>query len=121
MPSFDSSRNGRPILGEMAEGTTNSGFEYDSSLLDPLERRLWRDVCESPAAGVRSERGIALREFGPVQASIVEALAPGGMLNLILGATEPGAVESGHLAAAAEWVDSRRVDCYVPVAPGTAG
>jgi hypothetical protein len=106
------------MLGKMAHGTTDSGVEYDSSALDPVERRFWRDVWGSPPAEVAAERGIALRDFGPVQATVVDALPGVGMLNLILGATEPGAVEGGHLAAAAEWVRSREVDCYVPVSPG---
>jgi GNAT superfamily N-acetyltransferase len=102
----------------MAHGTTNSGVEYDSSVLDPVERRFWRDVWGSPPAEVVAERGIALRDFGPVQASVVEALPRVGMLNLILGATEPGAVDGGHLAAGGEWARSRGVDCCVPVTPG---
>jgi GNAT superfamily N-acetyltransferase len=40
------------------------------------------------------------------------------MMNLVLGATEPGAVADGHLAAAVEWARSRGVDHYVPVTPG---
>jgi hypothetical protein len=102
----------------MAHGRTNSGVEYDSSLLDSVERRFWRDIWGSPPAEVGAERGIALRDFGPVQATIVEALPGVGMMNLILGATEPGAVDGGHLAAAAEWARARRVDCCVPVTPG---
>jgi GNAT superfamily N-acetyltransferase len=102
----------------MAHGTTNSGVEYDSSVLDPVERRFWRDIWGSPPAEVVAERGIVLRDFGPVQVSAVEALPRVGMLNLVLGATEPGAVDGGHLVAAAEWARSRGVDCYVPVTPG---
>jgi GNAT superfamily N-acetyltransferase len=36
----------------------------------------------------------------------------------VLGATAPGAVADGHLAAAAEWARSRGVSSYVPVTPG---
>ena len=40
------------------------------------------------------------------------------MMNLVLGATEPDAIEEGHLAAASEWAASRGVESYVPVGPG---
>ena len=41
------------------------------------------------------------------------------MMNLVLGATEPGAVADGHLAAAAaSGSRSRGVASYVPVTPG---
>ena len=46
------------------------------------------------------------------------ALPSVGMMNLVLGATEPGALADGHLAGAAEWVGSRGVESYVPVTPG---
>jgi GNAT superfamily N-acetyltransferase len=102
----------------MAQGETNSGVRYDSSVLDPVERRFWRDIWESAPEEMVGERGVAVRDFGPVQASVVEGLPRVGMMNLILGATEPEAVDGGHLDAAAEWVRSRGVDCYVPVSPG---
>jgi hypothetical protein len=107
------------MLIAMAHGRTNSGVEYDSSVLDPVERRFWRDIWSAVPDEVVAERGIALRDLGPLQATIVEALPRVPMLNLILGATEPAAVERGHLAAAAEWAGSRGVDYYVPVTPGT--
>ena len=41
------------------------------------------------------------------------------MLNLILGAAEPGAVADGHLAKAAEWAGGAAASTpYVPVTPG---
>jgi hypothetical protein len=102
----------------MAFGETEGGVRYDPLTLDLLERRFWRDIWEAVPAEVAAEHGIELRDFGPVQASIVTALSRVGMLNLVLGATEPGAVEDGHLAAATEWVRSRKVAAYAPVTPG---
>ena len=64
------------------------------------------------------ERGIELRDFGPVQATVVSALPGAGMMNLVLGATAPGAVADGHLAAASEWARSQGVSSFVPVTPG---
>lgn len=104
----------------MALRTTNGGFEFDSSELDRVERRFWREIWESTPADAAREHGVELRQFGPVQASILAELPQVGMMNLALGATEPGAVESGHLAAAVEWMSSRGVAPHVPVGPGVA-
>jgi GNAT superfamily N-acetyltransferase len=102
----------------MGSGETGGGGEYDRRSLDLVERRFWRDIWESVPAAVAAEKGIEARNFGPVQASLVTALPGAGMMNLALGATEPGAVAKGHLAAAAEWMRSRGVENYVPVTPG---
>ena len=48
----------------------------------------------------------------------VDALARVGMLNLVLGATEPGAIADGHLEAAIEWARGAASTPYVPVTPG---
>jgi GNAT superfamily N-acetyltransferase len=102
----------------VAERVTKSGFQYDSLALDRVERRFWQECWEAVPDEVAAERGIAVREFGPVQASVVEALPDVGMMNLILGATLEGAVENGHLGAACKWAHSRGVASYVPVSPG---
>jgi hypothetical protein len=105
----------------MAASETNGGVPYDPHTLDQVERRFWRDIWESVPADVAAECGIEARDFGPVQATIVTELARVGMMNLVLGASEPGAIADGHLAAAAEWVRSQGVDHYVPVTPREAG
>lgn len=105
----------------MASGRTQNGVGFESSLLDPVERRFWREVWSSVPAEVAAERDVRLRDFGPVQATIAGALPGVGMMNLLLGATEQGAVEGGHLAAACEWARAADVEFYVPVAPGTVG
>ena len=48
---------------------------------------------------------------------MIAALPDAPLLNLLLGAAEPGAVGEGHLAQALEWVDSLDLDCRVPVDP----
>jgi GNAT superfamily N-acetyltransferase len=106
------------MLAILAPDQTSGGVEYDRRRLDLSERHFWRDIWKSAPAEVAAEHGIELREFGPVQASIVTDLPSVGMMNLVLGATEPGAVVDGHLAAAAEWVGSRGVRSYVPATPG---
>lgn len=102
----------------MADGKTRGGVEFEHRRLDRVEKRFWRDIWESVPAEAAAEHGVELRDFGPVQASVVDALPGVGMMNLVLGATEPGAVADGHLAAASEWVGSRGVESYVPVSPG---
>lgn len=104
----------------MGRATTEGGVEYDPATLDAVERRFWHDIWESMPAEAAAEHGVELRRFGPVQASITRALPDFGMLNLILGAAEPGAVSGGHLAEAVAWVGSRGVIPYVPVTPGLA-
>lgn len=102
----------------MAARTTKSGFAYDSLALDRVERRFWRECWAAVPAAVASERGVALRGFGPVQVSVVDALPDVGMMNLVLGATNEGALDGGYLEAACNWVRSRGVASYVPVSPG---
>jgi GNAT superfamily N-acetyltransferase len=105
----------------MAEGKTRGGVEFEHRALDRVEKRFWREIWESVPPEVAAERGVEVRDFGPVQASVAEALPGVGMMNLVLGATEPGAVEDGHLAAASEWAASRGIESYVPVSPGQPG
>jgi GNAT superfamily N-acetyltransferase len=105
----------------MGAGETQNGVRYDTSVLDRGERLFWRDIWESVPAEIASEKGVELRRFGPVQATVAAALPSAGMMNLVLGATEPGAVADGHLAAAVEWAGSLGVNLYVPVSPGDPG
>jgi GNAT superfamily N-acetyltransferase len=105
----------------MAAERTGGGAEPERSTLDRVERGFWRDLWQVVPAGVAAERGIALRDFGPVQASVVGDLPDVPMLNLTRGAAEPGAVDGGHLAAAVEWAGARGVAPYVPLTPGRPG
>jgi hypothetical protein len=101
----------------MTRRTTEGRVEHDPLRLDATERRFWREVWDSVPAAVAREHGVEARDFGPVQATVVGDLADVGMLNLVLGATEPGAVRAGHLDAALEWVGARGVSPYVPLTP----
>jgi hypothetical protein len=105
----------------MSRATAEGGVEYDPARLDAVERRFWREIWGSVPAATAAEQGIEIERFGPLQASIVRALPGVGMLNLILGAAEPGAASSGHLAAAVGWVAARGVTPFVPVTPGLPG
>jgi GNAT superfamily N-acetyltransferase len=107
-----------PCGDAMAFGETNGGARYDPSALDAIEARFWREIWESVPEPVAEEHGIEVRDFGPVQASVVTDLGQVGMLNLLLGATEPGAVGGGHLEEAAKWARRFGAWPYVPVTPG---
>lgn len=102
----------------MAGETTGDGVEARRKRLDRTERRFWREVWESVPPGVAAEHGVEMKTFGPLQVAVVTALPGRAMMNLTLGAAEPGAVADGHLEAAVTWAGSRGVDAYVPVTPG---
>jgi GNAT superfamily N-acetyltransferase len=121
MPTFRRSQSLPMLAPAMASGETQNGVRFDSARLDPVERRFWRECWDSVPAEVAAEHGVERRDFGPVQAAIATDLAEVRMLNLILGATEPDAVEGGHLAAAIAWATERGVDPYIPVAPDNPG
>lgn len=103
----------------MSDGA--GGASLDRAALDRAEQEFWRGIWETVPAHVATEHGIELRRFGPVQATIATDLPEVGMLNLVLGAAEPRAIDDGHLAAALDWVESKSVGCYVPVTPELAG
>lgn len=71
-------------------------------------------------AAIATEHGVEVRDFGPVQATVVNDLPTARMLNLVLGAEQPSAAAGGHLSQALDWMESRQVSFYVPLAE-TAG
>jgi hypothetical protein len=95
-------------------------MDFDPARLDALERHLWGDIWDAAPGAVAGEHGVELRRFGPVQVTAIANLPRAGWLNLVLGATERGAVADGRLEEAAVWADSLGVDYYVPVTPGVA-
>jgi GNAT superfamily N-acetyltransferase len=98
-------------------------MEYNPALLEGVSQRRRHDMWRTAAPDAIAECGIEERCFGPVQATVFGSLPESPVLNQVLGAAEPGAVEEGHLAAALEWTDSCGIECRVPVArrrPGTA-
>jgi GNAT superfamily N-acetyltransferase len=101
----------------MSACETDGGVRYEPLRLDAIERRFRRDVWDSVPSAIAAEHGIELRRFGSVQASVIAELGGVGMLNLVLGATEPGAIESGDLGAALEWAAARGARPYVPLTP----
>lgn len=102
----------------MAAGKTKSGVAYDSAALDRVDRRFWREIWESVPAEVAAERGIEVRQFGPIQVTAAKALGQVGMLNLVLGTAE--AQDRSDLEAAVAWAEERSTP-YVSVTPGLPG
>jgi GNAT superfamily N-acetyltransferase len=94
---------------------------YEAEALDVLEQRFWREIWETAVPDAVDEHGIAIERFGPVQATAIADLPDQRWLNLVLGATAPGAVEGGHLEEAVKWIEGIGVDYYVPVTPGVPG
>jgi GNAT superfamily N-acetyltransferase len=90
---------------------------FDPVEFDAIERQMWAGIWTAAERVVAAERGIELRRFGPVQTTTIADLPDAASINLVLGATAPGAVEEGHLEAALDWVDSQGVGHYVPVTP----
>lgn len=102
----------------MAAAKTKGGVPYETSVLDQGERLFWGDIWTAVPVETAAEKGVERRRFGPVEALVARALPGVGMMNLVLGATEPGAIAGGHLAAAVEWSHAQGVEHYVPVTPG---
>jgi GNAT superfamily N-acetyltransferase len=102
---------------------TRNGVSFNPNLLNAVERRFWRSIWDVMPAEVATEHGVEAGDFGPVQATVVNGLPAAQMLNLVLGADELSSVTDGHLGAALEWMESRQVSFYVPLAdaPATAG
>jgi hypothetical protein len=86
-------------------------------LLYKLERYFWLDLWRTPVLEAIEECGIETRQYGPVLAFAIAAAPRTPMLNIVLGAAEPGAVDGGHLADALDWTESLGVDCRIPVRP----
>jgi GNAT superfamily N-acetyltransferase len=94
------------------------GHLADPTLFDLLERRFWLDLWRTPVLDAVEEERIEARWYGPIQVTVVANLPETSMLNLLLGAAEPGAVEEGHLVAALEWVESLGIECRIPITAG---
>lgn len=86
-------------------------------LLYKLERQFWLDLYRVPVLDAIEEDGIETRHYGPIRAMVNPDLARLPLFNVVLGASDPGAVEEGHLEEALDWIDSKEIDCRVPVRP----
>jgi hypothetical protein len=98
------------------------------------DKEFWAAVWKQAPFPMREEGGLDLVRFGPIWAACVAERTSELGLNVILGSSEVGAVEHGHLANAVEWLETRPVptggsgvaedfgvDFRVPVIPGLPG
>jgi GNAT superfamily N-acetyltransferase len=97
------------------------GPAVDREAMDRLEQRFYGDIWDATPASVAAEHGVAVRRFGPIQATALRDAPEARFLNLVLGAAGPDAVEQGHLADAVAWMNGLGIDYYVPVTPGLPG
>jgi GNAT superfamily N-acetyltransferase len=93
-------------------------MNYSPAALEGASKRLRHDMWRTVTSDAIEECGIEERCFGPVQATVFEAMPGFLWLNQVLGAAEPAAVAEGHLEEAIDWMDSFDVDYQVPVARG---
>jgi len=96
---------------------------YDGSAVAAAELRFREDLWRTAPSDAVQEAEVRMQRFGPILATVFADLSKVTLLNVILGAAEPDAVDGGHLAAAVEWLRSREVDYRVAVCddrPGTA-
>jgi GNAT superfamily N-acetyltransferase len=95
---------------------------YDGSAIAAAELRFRKDLWRTAPSDAVQEAEVRMQRFGPILATVFADLPGVALLNTVLGAAEPTAVEDGHLGAAIEWLRSREVDYTVSVSedrPGT--
>jgi GNAT superfamily N-acetyltransferase len=95
---------------------------YDGAAVAAAELRFREDLWRTAPIDAVEEAEVRHRRFGPILASVFGELPEVSVMNGIQGAAEAGAIESGHLADAIEWMRSREVEHLVSVSadrPGT--
>src|SRR5262245_49349459 len=86
-------------------------------MLYRFERHFWLELWRAPVVEALEEDGVENRRYGPIHVFVVAGAPRTPLLNLVLGASEPGAVAEGHLAQALDWVESYGIDGRIPVRP----
>jgi GNAT superfamily N-acetyltransferase len=95
---------------------------YDGSAIAAAELRFREDLWRTAPSDAVQEAEVRMQRFGPILATVFADLPDVALVNTVLGAAEPTAVDEGHLGAAIEWLRSREVDYRVSVSddrPGT--
>jgi len=93
----------------------------DAAGIERAQQRFRRDIWNCAPDDAVQDMDVRSRRFGPVLATAFSALPRNKALNVIQGAAEPGAIDDGHLAEAAEWMRSREVEYAVLVTSGRPG
>ncbi|HVW47797.1 MAG TPA: hypothetical protein VHA76_12130, partial [Solirubrobacterales bacterium] len=89
---------------------------YDGAAIAAAELRFREDLWRTAPIDAVEEAGVEFARFGPLLATVFGELPETSLLNVVMGAAEPDAVEKGHLAEAVEWLRTWEVDYRVSVA-----
>jgi GNAT superfamily N-acetyltransferase len=97
-------------------------MSYDGAAIAAAELCFREDLWRTAPRDAVEEAGVRYQRFGPILATAFGELPHTPLLNVAQGTAEPGAVDTGHLASAIEWLRTWEVDYRVSVAddrPGT--
>jgi GNAT superfamily N-acetyltransferase len=95
---------------------------YDGAAIAAAELRFLEDLWRTAPSDAVIEAEVRMQRFGPILATVFADLPSVTLVNTVMGAAEPAAVDDGHLGTAVEWLRSREVDYRVSVSedrPGT--
>jgi len=88
---------------------------YDGAAVAAAELRFRECLWRSAPLDAVHEVEVRSRHFGPILATAFGHLPHVSLMNLIQGAAEVDAIDSGHLSTAIEWMRLREVDYLVSV------
>lgn len=88
---------------------------YDGAAITAADLRFREGLWRSAPLDAVHEAEVRSRRFGPLLATAFGDLPHVRLMNLIQGAAEADAIDSGHLSAAVEWMRLREVDYLVSV------
>lgn len=91
-------------------------MRYDAAAIAAAELHFREGIWGAAPRDAIEELEIKKRWYGPVLATTCAGLADSALMNIVQGASEPGAVAGGHLAEAVEWARTREVEYLVLVA-----
>lgn len=88
---------------------------YDGAAIAAAEIRFREDLWRSAPMDAVDEAEVRSRRFGPTLATAFGDLPCASVMNLVQGAAETDALDSGYLSTAIEWMRSREVNYLVSV------
>jgi GNAT acetyltransferase-like protein len=100
---------------------TEGGTEFDPVAIALVEARFWREVWDAAPRAIAVAKGVRRAEFGPVQATVIEALPESRMLNLVLGAADADAAAEGFVEEAIGWVRDQKARGFALLDPDLPG
>ena len=88
---------------------------YDGAAIAAADLRFREGLWRSAPLDAVHEAEVRSRRFGPILATAFGDLPHASVMNLVQGAAEADAIDSGHLSTAVDWMRSREVDYLVSV------